>query len=67
MPWPTERVVEMVAPTRTAMAIPEPVLPEDPDTNDADSTPVFNAYAADGDATGESSTSTAACRRTTSG
>lgn len=53
MPWPTERVVEMVAPTRAAMAIKEPVLPEDADSGDADSTPVFNAYSADGDATGE--------------
>ena len=32
-----------------AMAIKEPVLAEDPDSNDADSTPVFNAYSADGD------------------
>ena len=53
MPWPTERVVEMVAPTRAAMAIKEPVLSEDPDTSDADSTPVFNAYSADGDVTGD--------------
>ena len=43
----------MVAPTRATMAIKEPVLSEDPDTSDADSTPVFNAYSADGDATGE--------------
>jgi len=53
MPWPTERVLEMVAPTRTAMAITEPVLAEDPDSGDADLTPVFNAYSADGDVTGE--------------
>ena len=53
MPWPTERLVEMVAPTRAAMAIKEPVLSEDPDSSDADTTPVFNAYSADGDATGE--------------
>ena len=53
MPWPTERVVEMVAPTRMTMAIAEPALPEDPDTSDADTTPVFNAYSADGDATGD--------------
>jgi N-acetylated-alpha-linked acidic dipeptidase len=53
MPWPTERLVEMVAPTRLTMAIAEPALDEDPDSKDADSTPVFNAYAADGDATGE--------------
>jgi len=53
MPWPTERVVEMVAPTKQAMAIKEPVLADDPDSGDADSTPVFNAYSADGDVTGE--------------
>ena len=53
MPWPTERVLEMVAPTRVVMAIKEPTVPEDPDTADADSTPVFNAYSADGDATGD--------------
>ena len=45
MPWPTERLVEMVgADARRAMAIKEPVLAEDPDSNDADSTPSFNAY-----------------------
>jgi hypothetical protein len=43
----------MVAPARMTMAIAEPPLPDDPDTKDEDSTPVFNAYAADGDATGE--------------
>jgi N-acetylated-alpha-linked acidic dipeptidase len=53
MPWPTERIVEMVAPTHTTMSLKEPVLPEDPDSGDADSTPVFNAYSADGEATGE--------------
>ena len=53
MPWPSERVLEMVAPTRTALAITEPVLAEDPDSNDADLTPTFNAYSADGDVTGE--------------
>jgi N-acetylated-alpha-linked acidic dipeptidase len=53
MPWPAERVVEVVAPTKATMTIKEPVLPEDPDSGDADSTPVFNAYSADGEATGE--------------
>jgi len=53
MPWPSERVLEMVAPARTALTITEPVLAEDPDSNDADLTPTFNAYSADGDATGE--------------
>jgi N-acetylated-alpha-linked acidic dipeptidase len=53
MPWPSERVLEMVAPTRATLAIKEPVLAEDPDSGDADLTPTFNAYSADGDATGE--------------
>ncbi len=53
MPWPTERVVEMVAPTRVTLAIKEPQIPEDPDSGDADHTPTFNAYSADGDVTGE--------------
>ena len=53
MPWPTERVLEMTAPTRHTMAIRETVLPEDPDSADDDHTPTFNAYSADGDVTGE--------------
>jgi N-acetylated-alpha-linked acidic dipeptidase len=53
MPWPTERVLEMVAPTRQTMTIAEPVLSVDPDTGDADLTPTFNAFSGDGDVTGE--------------
>lgn len=53
MPWPTDRLVEMTAPTRVTMAIKEPALPSDPDSSDADHTPTFNAYSADGDVTGE--------------
>lgn len=53
MPWPAERTVEMVSPSRHAMAIAEPVLTADPDSADADMTPVFNAYSGDGDVTGE--------------
>ncbi len=53
MPWPTERVVEMVAPTRHALTLKEPVIADDPDSGDKDSTPTFNAYSGDGDATGE--------------
>ncbi|MCC7176770.1 MAG: M28 family peptidase [Acidobacteria bacterium] len=53
MPWPTERVLEMTAPTRHTMAIRETVLPEDPDSGDQDHTPTYNAYSADGDVTGE--------------
>ena len=53
MPWPAERTVEMVSPMRHTMAIAEPVLAADPDSADADMTPVFNAYSGDGDVTGE--------------
>ncbi len=53
MPWPSERVLEMVTPTRSTLTIKEPVLAEDPDSNDADLTPTFNAYSGDGDVTGE--------------
>jgi N-acetylated-alpha-linked acidic dipeptidase len=53
MPWPTERLVEMTAPTRRTLALEEPALTDDPDSSDADRTPTFNAYAADGDVTGE--------------
>jgi N-acetylated-alpha-linked acidic dipeptidase len=53
MPWPAERVVELVAPTKTTLAIKEPVVADDPDSNDADQTPTFNAYSADGDVTAE--------------
>ncbi len=53
MPWPTERALEMTAPTRHTMDIRETVLPEDPDSGDQDHTPTYNAYSADGDVTGE--------------
>lgn len=53
MPWPTERALEMTAPTRQAMAIRETVLAEDPDSGDQDHTPTYNAYSADGDVTGD--------------
>ena len=53
MPWPTERVVELVAPSRQPLRLAETVLPEDPDSGDRNSTPTFNAYSADGDVTGE--------------
>ena len=53
MPWPSERVLEMMAPTHSTLTIKEPVLAEDPDSNDADLTPTFNAYSGDGDVTGE--------------
>src|SRR5262249_41244402 len=41
------------APTRFTLGLKEPVVSQDPDSNDANQTPTFNAYSADGDATGE--------------
>jgi N-acetylated-alpha-linked acidic dipeptidase len=53
MPYPTDRLVEMVSPERYTLKIEEPAVPEDPTSNDASGLPVFNAYSADGDVTGE--------------
>lgn len=53
MPWPTERRLELVAPVGRTMVIQEPPVPDDPDSLDDDQTPLFNAYSADGDVTGE--------------
>ena len=53
MPWPTERTVEMIAPTKYTLQLKEPVLSDDPDSADANQTPQYNAYSGDGDVTGE--------------
>ena len=53
MPWPTERSVEMTAPAKFTLSLKEPSLPDDPDSNDADQTPLYNAYSSDGDVAGE--------------
>src|SRR6186997_1601282 len=34
MPWPTERTVEMIAPTKYTLQLKEPVLSDDPDSGD---------------------------------
>ena len=53
MPYPTQRLVELVAPERYVAALKEPVVPEDPDSGDAGQLPTFNAYSADGDVTAD--------------
>jgi N-acetylated-alpha-linked acidic dipeptidase len=53
MPWPTERTVELIAPTKYTLQLKEPVLTDDPDSADANQTPQYNAYSGDGDVTGE--------------
>jgi N-acetylated-alpha-linked acidic dipeptidase len=52
-PTPTERVLEMVAPTTYKAVLQEPVVPGDPTTSQrAEQLPTYNAYSVDGDVTG---------------
>ena len=51
MPYPTERVVELVEPEKYVATLKEPVVADDPDSGDAGQLPTFNAYSADGDLT----------------
>jgi len=53
MPYPTERVVELVAPDRYTLKLAEPPVAQDPDSGDAGGLPTFNAYSADGDVTAD--------------
>jgi N-acetylated-alpha-linked acidic dipeptidase len=53
MPFPTERVVELVSPERFTAMLKEPAVAEDEDSSDAGQLPTFNAYAADGDVTAD--------------
>jgi N-acetylated-alpha-linked acidic dipeptidase len=53
MPYPTERLVELVAPERYVLKLAEPAVPQDADSTDAGALPTFNAYSADGDVTAE--------------
>jgi N-acetylated-alpha-linked acidic dipeptidase len=53
MPYPTERVVEMIEPDRYVLTLAEPSIAQDPSSSDASGLPTFNAYSADGDVTAE--------------
>jgi N-acetylated-alpha-linked acidic dipeptidase len=53
MPYPTERVVELVSPERYVAKLKEPAVEVDSDSTDAGQLPSFNAYSADGDVTEE--------------
>ncbi|MBC7843195.1 MAG: M28 family peptidase [Gemmatimonadaceae bacterium] len=51
-PTPRVRVLELVAPTRFTARLEEPILREDPSTNQrAEQLPTYNAYSGDGDVT----------------
>jgi N-acetylated-alpha-linked acidic dipeptidase len=52
-PTPTERVLEMIAPTKFIARLEEPAVPQDPTTSQkSEQLPSYNAYSADGDVTG---------------
>ena len=53
IPYPTERVVELVGPERYVAKLKEPPVDVDGDSNDAGQLPSFNAYSADGDVTAD--------------
>jgi N-acetylated-alpha-linked acidic dipeptidase len=51
-PTPITRVLELVAPTKFTARIDEPIVKEDPTTNQkSEQLPTYNAYSADGDVT----------------
>ena len=53
MPFPVERVVELIKPERIQLRLEEPAIPEDQDSGDIEGLPNYNAYSADGDVTAE--------------
>lgn len=52
-PTPKTRVLEMTGPTKYTAILKEPALKEDATSNQADQLPIYNAWSADGDVTGE--------------
>ena len=51
-PTPKERAVELVEPSRFVARLDEPILPEDPTSNQkSEQLPIYNAYSGDGDVT----------------
>lgn len=53
-PTPKTRVLEMVSPERFTARLSEPALSEDPTSGQtAEQLPIYNAYSADGDVTGQ--------------
>ena len=53
MPYPTERVVELVGPEHYTAKLKEPPVDVDQDSTDEGQLPTFNAYSADGDVTAD--------------
>jgi N-acetylated-alpha-linked acidic dipeptidase len=53
MPYPTERIVELVAPETKRLMLQEPAIAEDKDSAGTGGLPTFNAYSADSDVTAD--------------
>jgi N-acetylated-alpha-linked acidic dipeptidase len=53
IPFPVDRVLELVSPDRYTASLREPAVAVDPDSSDPGGLPTFNAYAADGDVTAD--------------
>ncbi len=52
LPYPTERRLEMTAPSKYVARLAEPAIPEDPDSSDQNQLPTYNAYSGSGTVTG---------------
>ncbi len=53
MPYPTLRQVEVISPRQYVLKLKEPPVPQDPDSEQPNQIPTYNAYGATGDVTGE--------------
>jgi N-acetylated-alpha-linked acidic dipeptidase len=53
IPYPTQRVLEVVSPIRYMAKLREPVVKDDPDSSDLNQLPTFNAYSGNGDVTAQ--------------
>ncbi len=51
IPYPTQRVLEVLSPVRYTAKLREPIVKDDPDSSDLNQLPTFNAYSANGDIT----------------
>jgi N-acetylated-alpha-linked acidic dipeptidase len=53
MPYPTERILEMMGPEKYTAQLKEPAVAADKNSTDPGQLPTFNAYSADGDVTAD--------------
>jgi N-acetylated-alpha-linked acidic dipeptidase len=51
IPYPVQRSLEVLGPIRSSAKLREAVVKDDPDSNDANQLPTFNAFSANGDVT----------------